>query len=257
MPDGSRVSTTAAPPVCIAHRGASGEEPENTLRAFARALAQGATWLELDVHHVHGRVLVIHDDTLERTTNGAGRLSDHALEALRALDAGRGQRIPFLEEILELSAGRARLNIEIKLPDALTATVAVLQDALAAGSWRPEQFLLSSFDWDQLGRARDLEPAVPIALLAGKEAASKVVEAAVRLGAEAIHVSRWLARAGFVAAAHACGLAVRVYPVNLRWEFDLMHRIGVDGVFTDHPERALAWGARAPDVAAGGPSGTA
>lgn len=244
----SGVATGVAPPICIAHRGASGLEPENTLRAFARALAQGATWIELDVHLVHGRLLVIHDDTLERTTNGSGRLADHTVDELRALDAGRRERIPFLEEVLDLATGCTRLNIEIKDPQALEATIAAIENGLSTGTWRPDQFLLSAFDWGAMARARDLAPAMPLAPLAGREAGAAQIEAAAQLGAEAIHISRWSARTRFVDAAHARGLEVRVFPVNRRWEYDLMLRIGVDGIFTDFPDRALHWGARAPDA---------
>ena len=245
--DGSMLTGTA-PPICVAHRGASGQEPENTLRAFERALYLGATWLELDVHLVHGRLLVIHDDTLDRTTNGRGKLAEHSLDALRALDAGQGQQIPFLEEVLALAADRARLNVEIKHPDALRAAITVMQEAVAAGAWRPEQFLLSAFDWQILSEARTLEPAIPVAPLAGAGAGNEVIETAERLGAEAIHIARWSARGKFVATAHARGLAVGVYPINRQWEFDLMQRLGVDCIFTDHPGRVLAWGARAPIV---------
>jgi glycerophosphoryl diester phosphodiesterase len=248
MPSDIRAIPTVDQPICIAHRGASGEEPENTLRAFDRALKQGATWLELDVHEAHGRVLVIHDDTVDRTTGGSGALTALALTKLRGLDAGQGEKIPFLEEVLSLVAGRARLNIELKSGDVLVPTLALLQQAVAGGPWFPDHFLLSSFDWELLGQARDREPAIPLAPLVGKGAGSEVLEAAERLSAEAVHVSRWSARARFVGAAHARGLAVRVYPVNRRWEFDLMVRLGVDGIFTDYPERALGWGALAPEV---------
>jgi glycerophosphoryl diester phosphodiesterase len=235
-----------APPVCIAHRGAAGDAPENTLRAFERALEQGATFLELDVHLVHDRLLVIHDDTVDRTTDGTGPLAAHSLAELRALDAGEGERIPFLEEVLELAAGRARLNIELKGPGTADPTVHLLQAAVAAGTWQPDQVLLSAFDWQQLVRVRELEAALPVAPLAGKGAGGEVLEAADRLGAEAIHISRWSARQRLVAAAHQRGLAARVFPVNRAWEYDLMVRLGVDGIFTDFPGRALAWGALAP-----------
>jgi glycerophosphoryl diester phosphodiesterase len=235
-----------APPVCIAHRGAAGDAPENTLRAFERALEQGAAFLELDVHLVHDRLLVIHDDTVDRTTDGTGPLAAHSLAELRALDAGEGERIPFLEEVLELAAGRARLNIELKGPGTAGPTVHLLQDAVAAGTWQPGQILLSAFDWQQLVRVRELEPALPVAPLAGKGAGGEVLEAADRLGAEAIHISRWSARQRLVTAAHQRGLAARVFPVNRAWEYDLMVRLGVDGIFTDFPGRALAWGALAP-----------
>jgi len=228
MADQNGTLIRTAPPVCVAHRGASGREPENTLRAFAAAIRQGATWLELDVHLVHGRLLVIHDEVLDRTTDGVGKLVDHSLEALRALDAGRGQ------------------HIEVKDGQAAAVLVSVLRGAVAGGSWRPEQLLISAFDGDVLERTRALEPAIPVALLAGKGAGNEVLEAAARLGAEAVHISRWSARGRFVGAAHARGLAVGVYPVNRLWEYQLMHRLGIDSIFTDHPERALAWGARAP-----------
>ena len=241
-------ATDTALPICIAHRGASGQEPENTLRAFARALEQGATWCELDVHCVEGRLVVIHDDTLDRTTDGQGPVSGCTLGDLRALDAGGGQRIPFLDEVLALAEGRARLNIELKGPGTAAPTVALLQDAVAGGGWHPGQFLISSFDWDQLAEARRLEPALPVAPLVGKGAGSAVLEIADCLEADATHVSRWSARAKLVEAAHQRGRAVRVYPVNLQWEYELMVRLGVDGIFTDFPGRALAWGAAAPPV---------
>jgi glycerophosphoryl diester phosphodiesterase len=244
----------AARPVCIAHRGASLQAPENTLLAFTRALDLGVTWLELDVHHVHGRLLVIHDDTLDRTTSGSGPLEGLTLDELRALDAGEGEPIPFLDEVLELARGRARLNVELKGPGTAAPTVRCLQEAVASGQWRLDQFVVSSFDWDQLADARRLEPALPIAPLVGKGAGGEVLETADRLGAEAIHISRWSARARLVASAHQRGLAVRVFTVNREWEYDLMLRLGVDGFFTDDPRRALTWGARAPEPVPVGPA---
>jgi len=233
-------------PVCIAHRGASGQEPENTLRAFARALELGATWIECDVHHLHDRLVVIHDDTVDRTTDGEGSLSAHSLGELRALDAGNGERIPYLDEVLELAAGRARLNVELKGDGTVEPTVKLLQDAVASGKWRPEQFVLSSFEWPKLQEARRLEPSLPVAPLMGKGAGGELLETADRMGAEAIHISRWSARARLIDAAHLRGLDVRVFTVNSAWEYDLLQRLGVDGFFTDFPLRALAWGASAP-----------
>ena len=101
----------------VGHRGAAGHEPENTLRSVEAALRLGANAIEIDVHQVEGRLVVIHDDRLERTTNGEGRLAAHSLAALRALDAGQGERIPTLDEVIELVAGRAELVIELKGAD--------------------------------------------------------------------------------------------------------------------------------------------
>ena len=88
--------------VCFAHRGASGHEPENTLSAVEKAIELGADWIEVDVHAVKGELIVVHDERLERTTNGGrGYVTEKPLAYLRSLDAGKGQRIPALREILD------------------------------------------------------------------------------------------------------------------------------------------------------------
>jgi glycerophosphoryl diester phosphodiesterase len=228
-------------PLCIAHRGASGLEPENTLRSFARAIELGATWLELDVQRIGDDLVVLHDDTVDRTTNGTGHLRDFTLARLRTLDAGAGERIPLLQEVLDLVAGRARIHVELKGEGTAAPTAALLARALVSGSWEAGSFVLSSFDWGRLEEARALVPELPIATLVSGHVAPEAIEAATRMGAEAVHAGKWAARVGMVRDAHARGLAVRVFTVNERWEYELMRRIGVDAVFTDHPERVLAW----------------
>ena len=98
----------------IGHRGASGYAPENTLKAFELALSQGCEWLELDVHLLDGKLIVIHDEQLDRTTSGQGLISDHSLDAIRRLDAGDGEKIPYLDEVIEMVDGQASINIELK-----------------------------------------------------------------------------------------------------------------------------------------------
>jgi glycerophosphoryl diester phosphodiesterase len=228
-------------PLCIAHRGASGLEPENTLRSFARAVELGATWLELDVQLLGDHLVVLHDDTVDRTTNGTGRLQDFTLARLRTLDAGVGERIPLLQEVLDLVAGRAGIHVELKGEGTTAPTVALLARALASGQWAAGSFVLSSFDWGRLEEARALAPELPIAVLVAGYVGPEALEAALRLGADAVHVGKWATRGGIVRDAHARGLAVRVFTVNERWEYELMRRIGIDAVFTDHPEHVLAW----------------
>src|SRR4051794_29972802 len=98
----------------IGHRGAAGLEPENTLRSFARAIEIGVDAIELDVYCVDDRLVVIHDDTLERTTNGRGEVMKSTFAALRQLDAGRGERIPTLEEVFAAVPERLTVNVELK-----------------------------------------------------------------------------------------------------------------------------------------------
>jgi glycerophosphoryl diester phosphodiesterase len=114
----------------IAHRGASAYEPENTLRAFARAIEMGATMLELDVHLSRdGHPVVLHDPDLSRTTGGAGHVSEWDLDDIRRLDAGRGERVPTLVEVVELARGRVQLYIELKGQRTPEPVVNVLRDA--------------------------------------------------------------------------------------------------------------------------------
>jgi glycerophosphoryl diester phosphodiesterase len=108
----------------VGHRGAPLAEPENTLRSFRRALESGVAAVELDVQLTRdGRLAVIHDETLERTTNGRGPVQDFTLAELKRLDAGQGEPIPALEEVLELARGRAHLAVELKQPEAAPALV--------------------------------------------------------------------------------------------------------------------------------------
>ena len=126
-------------------------------------------------------------------------------------------------------------------PSLAAPTAALLTRALATGPWSAGSFVLSSFAWDRLEEARALAPELPVAMLVSGHVGPEALESAARLGAEGLHVGKLAARAGVVRDAHARGLAVRVFTVNERWEFELMRRIGIDAVFTDHPERVLTW----------------
>ena len=128
----------------IGHRGAPMEEPENTRRSFRRALELGVAAVELDVQLTRdGRLAVIHDETLDRTTNGRGLVRDFTLAELQKLDAGKGEPIPALEEVLELTRGRAHLLVEMKQPEAMGALLQFFREQRAFGSahvisfWHP------------------------------------------------------------------------------------------------------------------------
>ena len=106
----------------MGHRGAPADEPENTLRSFRRALAVGVAAVELDVQLTKdGRLAVIHDETLDRTTNGQGPVQDFTLAEIKSLDAGRGEPVPSLEEVFDLVQGKAHLVVELKQPEAAGA----------------------------------------------------------------------------------------------------------------------------------------
>jgi len=113
----------------VGHRGAAAYEPENTLRGFQRGLEMGVAGMELDVQLTQdGRLAVIHDATVDRTTNGRGRVRDFTLAALQKLDAGKGEHIPGLEEVVDLVQGRAYLLVELKQPEAAPALLRFCQE---------------------------------------------------------------------------------------------------------------------------------
>ncbi len=221
----------------LAHRGARGHAPENTLPAFDKALALGAGWIELDVQLHDGQLWVFHDQRLERCTNGKGWLVDHKTAALRALDAGGGQKIPFLHEVLDHLRGRVSLNIELKTGDGTATAVATALRAHCAKDWKPDQFLVSSFHLPELRDFKRRMPEVPLGvLLCGVPL--DLAAAAQLLGARVVSMDRDFADPALIADAQARGMKVFVFTVNEREDIARFKAQGVDGVFTDFPERA-------------------
>ncbi|MGA0839243.1 MAG: glycerophosphodiester phosphodiesterase [Pseudomonadales bacterium] len=221
------------PPVIIGHRGAAGLVPENTLPSFERAFALGVNAVELDVHVVEGRLIVLHDDTLDRTTNSVGPISHQSLTALRALDAGGGWPIPLLEEVLAALPPGTGINIELK--GANTAEpVAELLTAF------PEtDVLVSSFDPAELARFTAASAATRVAPLFHDwdEAAWDIAET---LNAWAINLWRKIATPPRLATARERGLRSFVYTVNNLETARRLFASGATGVFTDYPDRVSA-----------------
>ena len=223
---------------CFGHRGARGREPENTVRSVRRALELGADGIEVDVYCVDGRLVVIHDGTLNRTTNGIGPVLEKTFTQLRSLDAGRGEKIPTLEEIFDAVNRRALINVELKGPRTAAPVVALIDEYVRSRGWRYEDFLVSSFDHALLEEAKKLRPEIRLGALF-EEPSSDLAAEAERLGAWSLHVSRTLATPELVAAAHRLGLKIFVFTVNEPDQLDRLKALGVDGVFTDYPDRVV------------------
>lgn len=220
---------------CFGHRGACGYAPENTLSSFALAQKLGCRWVELDVYWVGGELLVIHDDTLERTTNGTGEVVGRELAYLRSLDAGDGQKIPTLEEVSALLGHHTGINIELKGPATAAPVSAFIQQCLSRG-WRRDHFLISSFNHGQLAEFRRLDGIQKIGCLFHKKT-DDMVGRCIGLDAYSINISIELANPQLVSQAHAAGLKVYVYTVNELMDIDRMLALNVDGVFSDYPDR--------------------
>jgi glycerophosphoryl diester phosphodiesterase len=232
------VHVQTRPLFCFGHRGARGHAPENTVRSVRAALELGAHGIEVDVYGVEGRLVVIHDATLRRTTNGRGQVRRQTLAHLRSLDAGQGERIPILEEIFDAVNHRAWINVELKGPQTAALVVALIERYVTGRGWRLDEFLVSSFDHAQLARARELNANLPLGILFERQPA-RPFALAESLQACSIHLPLKSVTAPFVRAAHLRGLQVFVYTVNRPADIARMSALGVDGVFSDYPERVV------------------
>lgn len=221
--------------ISIGHRGAMGHEPENTILSVVRALELGAAWVEVDVFPVEGELVVIHDDRLERTTNGEGYVVEQTLDYLRSLDAGKGQKIPTLQEVFDAVDRRAGVNIEMPCFGAAPGVAEFVARQLARG-WDHERIIVSSFNHHELREVKTLDPDIRIgALVVGVPIG--YARFARELGAFSIHPYLQYLNEAFVADARARGLKVFPFTVNHPDDIEKMRALGVDGVFTDYPER--------------------
>lgn len=214
------------------------------MAAFRVAEQLGADGLELDVQVTRDGVpVVIHDETLNRTTNGRGLVIEHTLAEIRALDAGSwygrafvGEKIPMLEEVIFAFGGRMFLNIELKnsyleMPDLEAKTIHLIRQAKIQN-----RVLISSFHHGSMQRFHQMAPDIPTGLLYDC-CIVDVVAYAKRLGASAIHPFYATVRAAVVEEAHRNGLAVNVWTVNEPQEMKKLLDVHVDSIITNYPER--------------------
>ncbi len=235
----------------IAHRGSSGTAPENTLLAFRRAVESGADWLELDVRRTADDGLVVfHDRTLNRTTDGRGPLFRRTVDELRLLDAGRwfssryaGERVPTLSMVLEKIPVRVGINVEVKTDGDLhwrSRTAQRLVDVLRETA-RGRQIIVSSFNHRFLKQLHTIAPSIRIGVLAMPLRDTGLLPSFfVRtVGAAAFVCSRTSLRKRHVHDAHRHGMKVYVYGVNSARHLYRPRRFGVDGVITNYPALML------------------
>jgi glycerophosphoryl diester phosphodiesterase len=223
----------------IAHRGASALYPENTLRAFIAAADLGADMCEFDVRITRdGEVVVIHDATVNRTTNGRGRVAAMNAEVIKRLDAGvrfgaefRDEPIPTLAEVAAALGGRCGrrcgMDVELKARGLETRVCDILRERGVLGD-----AMVSSFDWDQLKIVAEQERGLRLALL-GEKAPAALLEAAAAMHAFAIAPRFDIADAALCAEAHRLGLAVYVWTVDDAPTMRRLMAAGVDGIMTN------------------------
>jgi glycerophosphoryl diester phosphodiesterase len=233
-------------PWVIAHRGASGHAPENTLAAFQRVVELGATFIETDLHVTRdGRFVAIHDETVDRTTNGSGEVHDFTLDELRRVDTGlwfdrdfMGEQVPTLEEILEFSRKNdVVFYLELKYA-AMKGMDHALAAALSKGQSAPRTIVIS-FDAAILKPLRKIDPSIMMGLLV-EGTTPGCIGAAVDLGVRQLCPKFTGLDTAFVEEAHRADLQVVTWTVNTAEEMRAMISAGVDGIMTDFPDRLRA-----------------
>jgi glycerophosphoryl diester phosphodiesterase len=224
--------------LCIGHRGAMGHEPENTLLSIRKAIALGVDAIEIDVHNVENKLVVIHDRDLSRTTNGTGYLEDSSFVYVRSLDAGKGEQVPTLEEVFETVNRQVIINVELKGSNTAKLVIGLIQKYLKAG-WSYTDFVVSSFNHDELNQVKVICPKIITGMLI-YGLPWQYLASAQELGAALVIPNLDYVTSKMVESVHQQGLQVWVYTVNQPDDLKLMRALGVDGVFSNYPERVFS-----------------
>ncbi len=228
-----------------AHRGASGYAPENTISAFKKAIEMGAQGIELDVQFSKDEVImVMHDDTLDRTTSGSGRLEDYTLNELKKLDAGswfsseyKGEKIPTLEEVIEILPKKFKLNIEFK-PDKKNAKKIAEEVYRILKKYNySENVILSSFYHETLKYYRELDKDIQMGMLFEFDMINICLYTKNSgINPVSLNIAKEFIDEKFVSEAHNNNLKVAVYTVNKVEKLKELLRIGVDEIFCNYPD---------------------
>jgi glycerophosphoryl diester phosphodiesterase len=220
-------------PLRIGHRGAAGHAPENTLLSIETALAMGADVIEIDVHRsLDGQLIVMHDERVDRTTNGSGCIRDLTLPQLQALEMAAQQRVPTLPEVLQAVKGRAGLMVEIKVRHIVPMIM------IATADYPDVSVFYASFFHSELLRVRELAPAAQtIALIE----AVPVSLTAFATDARATHagVAFQSLERDYVRGLKDAGLAVFTYTVDEARDIAHARSLGVDGLISNFPDRLM------------------
>ena len=236
------------PPLVTAHAACKGHAPENTLAGIHAALRLGADAIEIDVHCTRDAVpVLLHDATVDRTTDGTGAIAALSLRQARrlrlrsgqGLDAGGGERIPTLREVLDAVAGKALLVLEIKAVEIEEDVLGVVRRAKAL-DW----CVVHSF-WPQIvTRMRQLEPKMPCSLLTGGREVvdwGQLFAFALSLGAQGVAINHAAITPELVSSAHRRELNVSTWTVNRQADVRRVAAAGVDAITSDYPDRVRRW----------------
>jgi glycerophosphoryl diester phosphodiesterase len=221
----------------FAHRGASADAPENTLLAVDQALIQQADGIEIDVYQLGGELVVIHDKWVSRTTSGNRLLSDYSLQELQKLDAGHGQFVPTLWQVLQRINGRCLINVEVKGVHDVSLVNAYINKAVSRLNFKPEQFIVSSFNHHLLVAFKSIAANIKVGALTASIPID-YAHFAQQLQAYSVNADISFVDQAFVKDAHKRDLKMFVYTVDEPADLLRLQSWGVDGVFCNGPAKA-------------------
>ena len=221
----------------IGHRGAKGYEPENTLAAFEKAIELDADGIELDVHlSSDGQLIVIHDETIDRTTNGKGFVNELSLKELKTFSIENNQKIPTLIEVLDLVNRRCFTNIELKGIGTAKPVKELIHHSISEKNWNYTDFLVSSFDWNMLEEIHLLDSKIRIGVLT-EETIEEAQAFAKKTKAYSIHPDYELLSKENVVLMQENGFEVYPWTVNLPEDIQKIKSFNVNGIISDFPDR--------------------
>ena len=224
-------------PLVFGHRGAKGHIAENTLSSIQKAIELGVDGIEVDVFRCgSGELVVFHDRSVEKLTNGIGFIEQMSLNSIKKLNVLDQGKIPTLNEVLDLIDGQVILNIELKGSNTSFLTHQLLNSYFKSSNWKPEKIIISSFDWDELRAFYQLNKEIKIAILTEDDPVD-AIPIAKELNAFSINPNHVLLTKLNAAKIKSENISIYPWTVNEILDINKMKKIGIDGIITDYPER--------------------
>ena len=228
---------TNSKPLVIGHRGAMGHETENTLASVQKAMELGVDMIEIDVFNISsGETVVFHDEKVDRLANSTGNIEEYNIVQVRQLTLQGGHKIPMLQDVLKLMNNEVALNIELKGGGTANRVNHIVNYYIEREVWSLENFVISSFKWDELRAIRDINKDIKIAVLTEKDPL-EAIEVAKELNAVAINPHFKALTRENTAKIQSEGFKVYTWTVNEPEDIKRMIEFGVDGIITNYPER--------------------
>jgi len=224
-------------PLVIGHRGAMGHETENTLASVQKAMDLGVDMIEIDVFKIEsGEIVVFHDERVERLSNSGGQIEDYNIVDLKQLILDGNHKIPMLQDVLKLINNQVALNIELKGANTSDRVNFITSVYIRDRGWSPENFIISSFNWEELKKFRELNKDIQIAVLT-EEDPLEAIAIAKELNAVAINPNYQKLTQENAVKIQEEGFKIYTWTVNEPEDIERMQDFGVDGIITNYPER--------------------